>query len=282
MIKAKKVLFVDLNKKTVEVKTFPDLGKYVGGIGVGLKLYSMYEARDPVVLSIGPLNGFFPYASKTAIVLGDNKVIEDIYIGGSLSFRIRFAGLDSIVFLGRSDAKVVVNVVDEQASFEGEGVDLSELGLPGKRSLFTLAGNQGAYEAVLDNYFISPRGLLARKLENKGISGVAVTGNKTFSINDTKKYERLFNVLLEKSKDMDVAFGDNPSCSGCPLGCVKSKTGEIGGNILAHSLVACDYASRIYSDANIVFSCLNVLGYDYRHEDIEAVPSLVEGVLSEL
>ena len=69
-----------------------------------------------------------------------------------------------------------------------------------------------------------------------------------------------------------------PSCSLCPMGCKKSNEGEIGGNVLLHSLVACEFAQNIYSDIGIVFSCLNVLGYDYTHEDIENLPKLIEKI----
>ena len=58
--------------------------------------------------------------------------------------------------------------------------------------------------------------------------------------------------------------------------------GEVGGNVLVHSLCACSYSTKIYSDVGTVFSCLNILGYDYTHEDIENLPKMVDKVLKEL
>ena len=59
-------------------------------------------------------------------------------------------------------------------------------------------------------------------------------------------------------------------------GMQKSKVGEIGGNVLLNSLVACQFADKIYTDIGVVFSCLNTLGYEYTHEDIENLPELIE------
>ena len=42
------------------------------------------------------------------------------------------------------------------------------------------------------------------------------------------------------------------------------------------------FAQAIYSDVNTVFSCLNVLGYDYTHEDIENAPLYISQVLKEI
>ena len=66
------------------------------------------------------------------------------------------------------------------------------------------------------------------------------------------------------------------------MGCEKSQRGEIGGNVLIHSLVSCAFATNIYSNIGVVFSCLNILGYDYTHEDIESLPTLIEQILREL
>ena len=101
----KKVVIVDLENKISETKSFTDLNPYFGGTGVGLKLLEIYHDKNPLIFSVGPLNGFFPFASKTSVVLDNNGAIEDIYIGGNLSTRIRFAGIDSILFHGRSQMR---------------------------------------------------------------------------------------------------------------------------------------------------------------------------------
>ena len=97
----KKVLIIDLENKIFEIKTFSDLAHYIGGVGIGLKLHQMYEEKNPVIFSIGPLNGLFPFASKTAVIIQNEGNLEDLYLGGSLSSRIKFFGIDAIIIYGK-------------------------------------------------------------------------------------------------------------------------------------------------------------------------------------
>jgi hypothetical protein len=277
-IGVKKILFVNLTEKEAGVKTLTELDKYIGGVGIGLKLLLDHIAKDPVIFSIGPLNGFFPFASKTSIVFSRDGAIEDLYIGGTLSSRIKFAGIDALVLLGKSKEPVILDIQDEEIKFRSGDEDIGSLGLPGKRSVLRKTKNK----FFLDDYFMAPESFLERKLNDKNIKGIVITGTKTFEINDREKYEELYNKLLERSNELTVAKGTNPSCFACPQGCGKSQIGEIGGDVLVHSLVACNYSRNIYSNIGVVFSCLNSLEYDYTHEDIEALPILIKDLLKEL
>jgi len=317
---AKKFLYIDLAKKEAEVKSFPDLYIYLGGVGVGLKLYEMNEKQDPLVFSVGPLNGFFPFVSKTAVVLSSDNdgspayqeqlgapsfepstsvvdketqsKVEDVYFGGTLSYRIRFAGVDGIVFFGKASEPLCINIVDDKVEFMPSYAAITNLGLPGKRSVLKFEKDR----LVLDDFFLSYDNLVGKKFTEKNLDCVAITGTRIFPIENPAKYEALYKDILYMGcgdtlyqflnggknlpqKNLEVTPGRTSSCSGCPLGCEEAKIGELGGNVLTHCLVACDFAKDLYSDASIVFSCLNVLGYDYKHEDIEKVPALVEGLL---
>lgn len=276
-LSAKKILYIDLNKSTAMVELNTDLKKYIGGVGLGLKILATSQDSDPIIFSVGPLNGFFPFCSKTSVVTNDRGVIEDIYIGGSLSSRIKFAGLDSIVIYGTSKKPVILDIHNDEVVFKPADIEPGSLGLPGKRSVITFDQNNEA--AVLDNYFLAPERILERKLMEKNICGIAMTGSKTFEITDQEKYEDLYKRILKQINLVTVDEGYYPSCIGCPMGCKKSKVGEIGGNVIPHSLVACAYAEKIFSDIGIVFSCLNFLGYDYTHEDIENFPHLISEVM---
>lgn len=276
--KAKKVLIIDLSKKESEIKSYPDLNKFIGGVGLGFKLMQNYAEKDPIVFSVGPLNGFFPFASKTSVIINDAGVIEDLYFGGSLSLRIRFAGIDSIVLHGRSSDETILDISGSGVSFKTPETDMGSLGLPGRRSIITTDNKK----ILLDNYFTTKENFLEKKFADKRIVGAVVTGTETFTPDNFEKYDELRSKILAKKDEMLVTVGQKPSCANCPMGCEKSKEGELGGNILIHSLVACKYAERIYSDIGVAFSCLNVLGYDYTHEDIENLPKLVEDTLKDI
>jgi len=275
MNKQKKILIIDLGNKTSEIKSFSDLNNYIGGVGIGLKLFQMYEEKNPVIFAVGPLNGLFPYASKTAVILQNEGNVEDIYLGGSLSMRIKFLEVDAILIFGQSEERVNLDIHDERVLFKPESTSLLDLGLPGKRSIISVNRN----ELLLDGYFTTKENILGKLLYKRNLSGMVITGNKNIHIKNFEKYKSIYQRILQRKEDMTVRTYRNPSCSGCPMGCRKSKEGEIGGNILIHSLVACEFAENIYSDIGIVFSCLNVLGYNYTHEDIENLPKLIEEIL---
>jgi hypothetical protein len=283
--KAKKALIIDLKTRKSEVRSFPDLYHYIGGVSLGLKLFSLYRDEDPVIFSVGPLNGFFPYASKTSVVLQTGGVVEDLYIGGGLSYRIRFAGVDSIIIKGAvpNGEQTILNINDTSVEFLPKTADLNSVGLPGKRSLYIFSDlSQILSKLTLDGYFVTPENYLENKFLAKNLLGIVITGNNTFDIANREKYESFYKSLLSGTEKMTVTRDFFPSCSGCPMGCSLSKVGEIGGNVLVHSLVACAYSQKIYSDVGTVFACLNALGYEYRHEDIEDLPRLVDKTLKEL
>ena len=99
---------------------------------------------------------------------------------------------------------------------------------------------------------------------------------------ESAKYITLFSDILKQQELVTVEASNCPSCSGCPLGCERSKTGEMGGNILVHSLVACGYAEDVYSNLGTVIACLDCLGYKYTHEQLEALPDLFTKTLKEI
>jgi aldehyde:ferredoxin oxidoreductase len=272
---SKKILTIDLDRHTYEVRNHTDLHKYIGGIGLGLKLYQIHEERDPLIFAVGPLNGFFPFASKTAIILNDSGTVEDLYIGGSLSLRIRFTDIDAIVLLGKSKEQTILNISNTALEFKKADEDIYTFGLPGKRSVI----NFTEPKVFLDHEFTTHEYMLEEKLKQKNLSGMVVTGTETAVPIEFDKYKELYASILKRTNEITVEESNKPSCSNCPMGCEKSRYGEIGGNVFVHSLVACQYAERIYSDINTTFACLNSIGYTYTHEDLENLPNLVEETL---
>jgi hypothetical protein len=137
-------------------------------------------------------------------------------------------------------------------------------------------------KVISDQYFTTPENYLEKKFIEKNIKGISITGTEIYSPKNFDDYENLYEEILSRKNELGVEPGGYPSCSGCPMGCGKSKIGEIGGNILLNSLVACQYADKIYTDIGTVFSCLNSLGYGYTHEDIENLPALVEKTIRKI
>lgn len=277
-MKPKKILFVDLSLKTYEMRLLPELYPYVGGVTLGVKLYSLYRDYDPLILSIGPLNGFFPFISKLCLIVKKDGMIEDLYLGGSISYRLAFSGLDAVVLVGSSPNEVVLDIINDQVKFLEADVDFGSLGLPGKRSLLLM--DKGGL--VLDGYFAPSTTMLEEKFSAIRLLGLCLTGTEVYPVKDSSRYNALYKEILDNIELMDEVSSDNPSCSGCPLGCDDSQNGEIGGNILLHSLVSCCYAENIYSNFGTVFACLDCLGYKYTHEELESLPDLFSKTMKEI
>lgn len=261
----KNILEIDLEKKTSHLRARSDLQDILGGVGLGLKLYSEFVTEKPVIFSVGPLNGFFPFASKTSVIFGVKNNIYDYYIGGSLSTRIRFAGIDAIVLLGKSKNETFLEIQNQEVNFLDYGVDFESHGLPGKRSLIEFRTNK----YLLDNFFRFSGSEADSILHYKKILGIVVSGTFNYEVPDIEEYDRLYKEILQKYQRLTVEKGEFPSCSGCPMGCSKSSMGEKGGSLLAHSLVGCSYANNLFNNHDLIISCLNILGYSHTHEDIE-------------
>lgn len=275
------MLFINLSQKTAKVQLLPELTRFIGGVALGVKLYSIYKDLDPIVISIGPLNGFFPFASKTSFVVENDGMIEDLYLGGSLGFRLAYSGFDAIVLAGSCDGATGLDITDEEVKFLDLGkanLDFASLGLPGKRSILQMTGGY----LFLDGYFQLKIGFVEKKFIAKRLAGLCLTGTKIVQLANHEKYSTLFNQILAQVSSIGLDFGGRPSCSGCPLGCSESRFGEMGGNILVHSLVACGYAENIYSNLGVVFACLDTLGYKYTHEQLEALPDLFTKTIKEI
>jgi aldehyde:ferredoxin oxidoreductase len=277
-LQTKKILYIDLSRGTSDVKFHEDYGKYIGGVGLGMKILASLEDKDPIIIATGPLNGFFPFVSKTAIVTRAGVEPRQYFFGGSLSIRVRFTGLDAIVLLGESPEGKVLDIMDENVTFQDADTKTGTLGLPGKRSTISISDSK----VKVDDYFETETSGLAAIFNKKGIKNIVITGTKTIDLKNKEKYKELYSQLLSRQDELETEKNGNPSCAGCPAGCAKSKIGESEGDLLVHSLVACKYAEPIYKDINTVFSCFNVLGYSYTHEDLENFPGLVYDLLEEL
>ncbi len=275
---SKKILYINLEDQKFDLKSFPELHPFVGGLPLGLKIGEMYAEKKPLIFTIGPLNGFFPFVSKTC-VLELHKGLKTFYLGGSLSSRMRFCAFDALVIEGKAENPLFIEIDPQGVSFYESHEAFENAGLPGRSSKIIFKE-----KVLLDGYFESPEGLLEKSLAKRFVVGIVINATVSYPIKNVLEYSKIFNDLLTRGLEIHkfARVGSFPSCVGCPLGCEKSKVGEKEGNILAHSLVACDFMSDLYSDVGVVFSCLNILGYDYKHEDLERLPSVVADLLESL
>ena len=263
----KKVLYINLSDLSYVYKIDESLWEYIGGVGVSYKLMDANFDQTPIILSTGPLSGYFPYASKASLLYLSHRNLVEKYGGGSISGLMNMVGIDSIVIYGTPSANVSVSISDEDVSiseFEDSMLDFSlyDFVVGGDRALadnYFSFGDMSNHNTYLDTYVC-----------------FSINNTKTIDLNNFYDYERLYNNLLEDYKKLTVEPRNNPSCLGCPMGCDLSSAGEDGLNIsvLPRALVSCGFAESIYKHIPTVYACLSSIGYVYHHSDLEKFSTL--------
>ena len=273
---SRQVLTIDLSQREASYGSFADLGHLLGGLGIGLELLRLYRDAHPTVFSVGPLNGLFPFASKVCCLsLLPGKVAES-YLSGQSSLMMRFAGIDAIVIKGTSPTPLYLSVypcgVVDFLDQEDAPTKFLKSGIMGRRSQMVFSGSGG-----LANEYFGIDEETARKLFLGNLLGLSISGNEVLPILKEKEYKSLYLEILGRGGELDVPFDGKPSCGGCPAGCEFSNLPEQKYDlILSHCLVTCGFSARIYESVPFVFSCLNILGLPYKHEDLEALPDRIK------
>jgi len=124
---AGKILYVDLTTgKTRTEKLDGDFAKkYIGGIGLGMRLWlanskagvDAYSSDNPLVLALGPLSGtMFPtggnghaFISKSPATGGVGEAVSH----GTFGAELKRAGYDAVVLTGKSDRPVFLWIDDD-------------------------------------------------------------------------------------------------------------------------------------------------------------------------
>lgn len=274
--KYKNVLYINLTNETSEFKSHEDLWPYIGGVGIAYKLLVDNFDLDPVILASGPLSGKFPFVSKSILLyIGNYKVCEK-YGGGDIGSLMNLANIDAIVFYGESSENLKINISGREVNISS--FDLEEA-MEYKNNTFYMDSRN-----VISNNYFSFGIDSASFLNIKGRVSLSIDSTGSDALEEFYGYEALYSDILLNFKKLTVEPRNNPSCFGCPMGCDLSSKGEdhINASSIARSLLACGYAESIYKHIPLVYSCLNSIGYKYRHSDIEFVPILVGRVKASL
>jgi len=124
---AGRVLYVDLNtgKTRVEALNMDYAKKYIGGIGLGMRLWldnskqgvDPLSPDNPLVLALGPISGtMFPtagnghaFVAKSPATFGVGEAVAH----GTFGAEMKRAGYDAIVFMGKSEKPVYLWIDDD-------------------------------------------------------------------------------------------------------------------------------------------------------------------------
>ncbi len=124
---AGRVLYVDLNTGKIRVETLNEdyAKKYIGGIGLGMRLWldnskagvDPFSPENPLVLALGPISGtMFPtagnghaFVSKSPETFGIGEAVAH----GTFGAEMKRAGYDAVILKGKSEKPVYLWIDDD-------------------------------------------------------------------------------------------------------------------------------------------------------------------------
>ena len=227
----RKVLYIDLSKSESWIAERQDLFEdWMGGTGVGIRLLQEecpagtdpLSLKSPIILSIGPLNGIFPVATKTVATFKSPLTGElgESYAGGRLSLALRFAGHEAVVVRGKAERPVYISINDDDVKIKDAssiwGIDAPTTGVilrdrepgVGRRSIIRIgpAGENLVRYAcvVVDTYRHFGRLGLGAVFGSKNLKALVISGTETVEVPDPKRYREVYNRLYATTVKTDV------------------------------------------------------------------------------
>jgi aldehyde:ferredoxin oxidoreductase len=227
----RKVLYIDLTRQESWVEERQELFEsWMGGTGVGIRLLQEecpagtdpLSPEAPIILSIGPLNGVFPVATKTAATFKSPLTgnLGESYAGGRLSLALRFAGHEAVVIKGRAERPSYISINDQEVRIKDAtsiwGVDAQTTGIilrdrepgVGRRSIIRIgpAGEAAVRFAcvMVDTYRHFGRLGLGAVFGSKNLKALAVSGTEHVDVPDIKRYKEVYNRLYKTAVQTEV------------------------------------------------------------------------------
>jgi len=227
----RKVLYIDLSSRESWVEERQDLFEdWMGGTGVGIKLLEEecpagtdpLSPQAPIILSIGPLNGFFPVATKTVATFKSPLTGElgESYAGGRLSLALRFAGHEAVVIRGMAERPAYISINDADVKIKDAtsiwGIDAPTTGVilreretgVGRRSIIRIgpAGEKLVRFAgvVVDTYRHFGRLGLGAVFGSKKLKALVVSGTEHADVPDPRRYREVYSRIYSTTVKTDV------------------------------------------------------------------------------
>ncbi len=223
------VLYIDLTRRRAFVRERPDLFESgIGGTGVGIRLLEEecppgidpLAPENPVILTVGPLVGLFPLASKTIAMFKSPHTgnLGESHAGGRTALALRMAGYGAIVIRGASTLPVYLVVDGDEVHFR----DASALW--GMRSSFTVGtvlrereGGSGArtilrigrageqrvtYANVIAETFRHFGRLgLGAVFGSKQLKALVIQGRRSLPVSDPKTYRAVYDEIFKATTE---------------------------------------------------------------------------------
>jgi len=226
-----KILFVDLSRKRFWVEERPELfDKYLGGVGVGIKLLleecpkgaDPLGPENPIIFTVGQLNAFFPLASKTVALFKSPHTgnLGESHAGGRSATAIRMAGYGAIVIKGSSNIPVYLVITSRGVNFRdasalwgmatyttGRVIRERELGA-GVRTIMRIgpAGERLVTYAcvVTETYRHFGRLGLGAVFGSKKLKAILIAGRLSLKPENSKLYREVYKEIFDEITKSDL------------------------------------------------------------------------------
>lgn len=229
-----KILRVDLTKGEIREEPVGEslVKKYIGGRGLGTKIYVDEVAKDTdalspenkLILMTGPLTGTFATSSGRLMYISKAPLTGTIGCansGGYFGPELKYAGYDGVIFEGKSEKPVYLYVRDGKAELRSaenlwgksvlETTDLliEATDPDAKVSCIGPAGEKGVLYATImnDKHRAAGRGGLGAVMGSKKLKAVVVRGTGGIKVADKAGFLAACTDARQKLKDHPVTGG---------------------------------------------------------------------------
>lgn len=226
-----KILRVNLSDKTVKNETLDvELAKkFIGGRGLGTKM--LMDEVDPgidalspenkLIFITGPLTGTSTPTGGRYMVVTKSPLTGTVACsnsGGYWGAELKFAGYDAIIFEGKADSPIYLNIVDDKVEIKdashlwgkvvsetthtleeehGEKVKVATIGPAGE--------NLSKMAAIMNDLGrAAGRSGVGAVMGSKNLKAIVVKGNNKVDIANPDKLKEVFSVCMKKIKENGV------------------------------------------------------------------------------
>ena len=226
-----RILEVNLEEGKGRVLRREDLLSYLGGSGLAAALFEEYglpqespfHPDQPLIFTIGPLNGLYPLMNKA--VLGFKTPYNGYYVethaGGRLGMMMRFADLDALVIRGKASRPSYLVAGSREMSLEDArhlwGLDTSltarmirqrEDRHRGKRSILRIGPsgeNMVKFAGInVDTFRHFGRLGAGAVMGSKQLKAIMITGDTSFDLEFGPSYQKFYRKLYKELVGSDI------------------------------------------------------------------------------
>jgi len=227
----KTILRIDLETKKYDISADEEIYRnWMGGTGVATKLLTSecpegidpLNPQNPVIFSIGPLNGYFPVITKTVAMFKSPLTgnLGESHAGGRFFQAMNSAGISAIVIKGKSPKPCYLSIYNDKVEIKQAGSIWGQSALATERILRQAEDGKGKlsiarigpagerfsrYAAVtVDSSRHFGRLGLGAVMGSKNLKAVVIGGTSTLPIIDKKEFNRLYKEIYTEIKESSL------------------------------------------------------------------------------